>query len=122
MADDTQILFGLNKQDLFRATETLVLATVAILVILLVIRPLVKRALETARESALESAKLGYRPTTRLVVIDYSRLPIPKLWRHALLAYGFAAFCFGLGLGTGLSGFAAMLVHSLAATLQLRSP
>jgi flagellar M-ring protein FliF len=52
------ILFGLNKQDLFRATETLVLAVVAILVILLVIRPLVTRALETARETALASQRM----------------------------------------------------------------
>jgi len=52
------ILFGLNKQDLFRAIETLVLAVVAILVILLVIRPLVTRALETARETALASQRM----------------------------------------------------------------
>jgi flagellar M-ring protein FliF len=52
------ILFGLNKQDLFRATETLVLAVVAILVILLVIRPLVTRALETARETAMASRRM----------------------------------------------------------------
>lgn len=52
------ILFGLNKQDLFRATETLVLGVVAILVILLVIRPLVTRALETARETALASQRM----------------------------------------------------------------
>jgi flagellar M-ring protein FliF len=44
---------GLNKADLFRAAETLVLAIVAVLVILLVVRPLVTRALETARETAL---------------------------------------------------------------------
>jgi len=47
------IVLGLNKADLFRAAETLVLAIVAVLVILLVIRPLVTRALETARETAL---------------------------------------------------------------------
>ncbi|HLZ67222.1 MAG TPA: flagellar basal-body MS-ring/collar protein FliF [Aliidongia sp.] len=47
------IFMGLNKADLFRAAETLVLAIVAVLVILLVIRPLVTRALETARETAL---------------------------------------------------------------------
>lgn len=52
------ILFGLNKQDLFRATETLVIAVVAILVILLVIRPLVTRALETARETAMASQRM----------------------------------------------------------------
>jgi flagellar M-ring protein FliF len=52
------ILFGLNKQDLFRATETLVLAVVAILVILLVIRPLVTRMLESARETALASQRM----------------------------------------------------------------
>jgi flagellar M-ring protein FliF len=47
------IIMGLNKADLFRAAETLVLAIVAVLVILLVVRPLVTRALETARETAL---------------------------------------------------------------------
>lgn len=47
------IFMGLNKADLFRAAETLVLAIVAVLVILLVVRPLVTRALETARETAL---------------------------------------------------------------------
>jgi len=44
---------GLNKADLFRAAETLVMAIVAVLVILLVVRPLVTRALESARETAL---------------------------------------------------------------------
>ena len=52
------ILFGLNKDDLFRATETLVLAVVAILVILLVVRPLVTRWLEAAREMALASQRM----------------------------------------------------------------
>ena len=52
------ILLGLNKQDLFRATETLVLAVVAILIILLVVRPLVTRALETARETAMASQRM----------------------------------------------------------------
>ena len=52
------LLFGLTKEDLFRATSTLVLTVVAILVILLVIRPLVTRALETARETALASQRM----------------------------------------------------------------
>jgi flagellar M-ring protein FliF len=52
------IMFGLSKSDLFRASETLVLAVVAILVILVVIRPLVTRALETARETALASQRM----------------------------------------------------------------
>ena len=47
------IILGLNKADLFRAAETLVMAIVAVLVILLVVRPLVTRALESARETAL---------------------------------------------------------------------
>lgn len=51
------LLFGLNKEDLFRATETLVLAIVAILVILLVVRPLVTRWLEAAREMAMSSQR-----------------------------------------------------------------
>jgi len=113
MADDAHLPFGLNKLDLFRLSETLVLAIVAILVILLVVRPLVSRALETARETAHAAARSGHVPTTRMVVIDYSRLPIPKLWRHALQLYGFAAFCFGLGLGTGLSGIIGELLGLL---------
>ena len=52
-AEPPAIFLGLNKADLFRASETLVLAIVAVLVILLVVRPLVTRALETARETAL---------------------------------------------------------------------
>jgi flagellar M-ring protein FliF len=52
------ILFGLNKQDLFRATETLAAAVVAILAILLVIRPLLTRGLETFRETALASQRM----------------------------------------------------------------
>lgn len=45
------IIFGLNKTDLFRIFETLVLAIVALLVLLLVVRPLVNRGLEAMRES-----------------------------------------------------------------------
>lgn len=52
------IVLGLNKQDLFRITETVVLAVVAILIILLVVRPLVTRALETARETAMASQRM----------------------------------------------------------------
>ncbi len=41
------LIMGLDKQDLMRMTEILVLSIVAILVVLLVIRPLVSRAFET---------------------------------------------------------------------------
>jgi hypothetical protein len=112
MADEAQILFGLTKPELFRATETLVLAVVAILMILLVIRPLVNRMLEAAREARL-STELSKSPTTviRHVVVDYSKLPMPKLWIRALQLYGFAAFCFGLGLGLGLNGLVSFLLR-----------
>jgi flagellar M-ring protein FliF len=52
------LLFGLNKEDVFRATETLVATVVAILFILLVVRPLVTRMLESARETALASQRM----------------------------------------------------------------
>jgi flagellar M-ring protein FliF len=52
------LLFGLSKEDVFRATETLVATVVAILFILLVVRPLVTRMLESARETALASQRM----------------------------------------------------------------
>jgi flagellar M-ring protein FliF len=58
LGEPPPVLFGMNKQDLFRATETLVLTVVAILIILLVVRPLVTRMLETTRETALASQRL----------------------------------------------------------------
>jgi len=58
LGEPPPILFGMSKQDLFRATETLVLTVVAILVILLVVRPLVTRMLETTREAALASQRM----------------------------------------------------------------
>ena len=85
MAHDAQIIaLGLTKPELFRASETVVFAAGVMLIIVLFVRPAVKRALETLREVALERAQHGRRPAPRRVIIDYSRLPIPKLWRHAL--------------------------------------
>jgi flagellar M-ring protein FliF len=43
---ELELFFGLNKNDLLRIAEILVLSIVAILVILLVVRPLVSRAFE----------------------------------------------------------------------------
>lgn len=45
-ADEEELFLGLEKKDLLRMAEVLVLSIVAILVILLVVRPLVSRALE----------------------------------------------------------------------------
>ena len=44
--EDLELFFGLDKNDLLRMAEILVLSIVAILVILLVVRPLVQRAFE----------------------------------------------------------------------------
>lgn len=56
------IIFGLNKTDLFRIFETLVLAIVALLVLLLVVRPLVNRGLEAMRESQADRFGDGLMP------------------------------------------------------------
>jgi flagellar M-ring protein FliF len=53
VAEAPAIFLGLNKADLFRIAETMVMGIVAVLVIMLVIRPIVTRTLETARETAL---------------------------------------------------------------------
>ncbi len=44
--EELQLFFGLNKNDLLRVAEILVLSIVSILVILLIVRPLVARAFE----------------------------------------------------------------------------
>lgn len=49
---ELQLFFGLNKNDLLRMAEILVLSIVAILVILLVVRPLVSRAFEALPAAA----------------------------------------------------------------------
>lgn len=46
--EEPQIFFGMDKNDLIRLAEVVVLSIVAILVILLVIRPLISRAFEAA--------------------------------------------------------------------------
>ena len=109
MNSETSIFDGWTKADLLRAFETLTLATVAILVILLVVRPLVMRALETAKDA---TQKGTYQPpVVRQIIVDYSKLPLPKLWIRGLQLYGVAAFCFGLGLGIGLNGLALYLLR-----------
>ena len=98
-----------TKADLFRLLETSTLAVVAILVIFFVIRPLVTNALEAAKKAQNHPT---YRPPViRQIVVDYSKLPLPKLWIRGLQMYGLAAFCFGLGLGIGLNGVALYLLH-----------
>ena len=54
--------FGLNKADLMRVGELLVLGVVAILVLLLVVRPLLGRLLEVDEESLAGSGAPGLLP------------------------------------------------------------
>ena len=51
---ELELFFGLDKNDLLRMAEVLVLSIVAILVILLVVRPLVSRAFESIPSAAAE--------------------------------------------------------------------
>ncbi len=55
--EELRLFFGLDKNDLFRMAEILVLGIVVILVILLVVRPLVSRAFE-ALPAAMAEGKL----------------------------------------------------------------
>jgi len=53
-----ELFFGLDKNDLLRVAEVLVLSIVAILVILLVVRPLVSRAFESIPSAAAAGERL----------------------------------------------------------------
>ncbi len=53
-----ELFFGLDKNDLLRMAEVLVLSIVAILVILLVVRPLVSRAFESIPSAAAAGERL----------------------------------------------------------------
>jgi len=55
---ELELFFGLDKNDLLRMAEILVLSIVAILVILLVIRPLVSRAFESIPSAAAAGERL----------------------------------------------------------------
>ena len=55
---ELELFFGLDKNDLLRIAEVLVLSIVAILVILLVIRPLVSRAFESIPSAAAAGERL----------------------------------------------------------------
>ncbi len=57
--EELQLFFGLNKNDLLRMAEILVLSIVAILVILLVVRPLVSRAFEALPAAMAEGKMLA---------------------------------------------------------------
>ena len=57
--DKLKMFFGLNKHDMLRMAEILVLSIVAILVILLVVRPLVARAFEALPEAMEEDKMLS---------------------------------------------------------------
>ncbi|MBT4932990.1 MAG: flagellar M-ring protein FliF [Rhodospirillaceae bacterium] len=57
--EELQLFFGLNKNDLLRMAEILVLSIVAILVILLVVRPLVSRAFEALPAAMAEGRMLA---------------------------------------------------------------
>jgi len=55
---ELELFFGLDKNDLLRMAEVLVLSIVAILVILLVVRPLVSRAFESIPSAAAAGERL----------------------------------------------------------------
>lgn len=55
---ELELFFGLDKNDLLRMAEILVLSIVAILVILLVVRPLVSRAFESIPSAAAAGERL----------------------------------------------------------------
>ena len=57
--EELKLFFGLNKSDLLRMAEILVLSIVAILVILLVVRPLVSRAFEALPAAMAEGRMLA---------------------------------------------------------------
>lgn len=57
--EELKLFFGLNKNDLLRMAEVLVLSIVAILVILLVVRPLVSRAFEALPAAMAEGKMLA---------------------------------------------------------------
>jgi len=57
--EELKLFFGLNKNDLLRMAEILVLSIVAILVILLVVRPLVSRAFEALPAAMAEGKMLA---------------------------------------------------------------
>ena len=57
--DEIEFFFGLEKEDLMRMAEILVLSIVAILVILLVVRPLISRAFESMPPGAMAGAEGG---------------------------------------------------------------
>ena len=56
--DTPTIFMGLSKEDLFRASETAILALVAILVVLLVLRPMANRLMEVSDEGPEEGELL----------------------------------------------------------------
>ncbi len=65
-APEVQFFLGMEKEDLLRMAEILVLSIVAILVILLVVRPLVTRAFEAIPQAAAaaEAARLSDQSAT----------------------------------------------------------
>ncbi|MBL6958852.1 MAG: flagellar M-ring protein FliF, partial [Rhodospirillales bacterium] len=73
-----ELFFGLNKKDLLRMAEILVLSIVAILVILLVVRPLVTRALEAmpAAVAAMPEALLAEQ--AQAAITGPGGVPVPS--------------------------------------------
>jgi flagellar M-ring protein FliF len=61
--EELELFFGLDKNDLLRMAEILVLSIVAILVILLVVRPLVSRAFEALPAAMAEGKMLADQTT-----------------------------------------------------------
>ena len=56
--EELKLFFGMDKNDMLRLAEILVLSIVAILVILLVVRPLISRAFEALPSAALAGERL----------------------------------------------------------------
>lgn len=63
LEEELKLFFGLDKNDLLRMAEILVLSIVAILVILLVVRPLVSRAFEALPAAMAEGRMLANQTT-----------------------------------------------------------
>ena len=75
--EDLQLFFGLNKNDLLRMAEILVLSIVAILVILLVVRPLVSRAFEALPSAMAEGRLLAEQTTAAAAALTAPSAGVP---------------------------------------------
>ncbi len=72
--EELELFFGLDKNDLLRMAEILVLSIVAILVILLVVRPLVQRAFE-----AMPSITEALTPDGKVLPVGEAQTALPGI-------------------------------------------